>query len=163
MNESVIVGITGHQKRRGLDYEWVSDALRAELTALGDVSRALSSLAAGADPRFATAALELNIPVTAVLRNEGIRAVSARAGAWPAITNCWRGATSSCSTAPAGRTRRFSPPVGTSSIIATFYLPCGTECQRVRWAGPAMSSNMRAACSGAFFTLNPIARRVTAT
>ncbi len=59
----MIVGITGHQKRRGLDWNWVNDALRAELTALGDVSRALSSLAAGADQRFATAALELNIPV----------------------------------------------------------------------------------------------------
>ena len=71
MNGNVIVGITGHQKRKGLDWNWVSATLRAELTALGDVSRALSSLAAGADQRFATAALDLNIPVTAVLPMKG--------------------------------------------------------------------------------------------
>ena len=71
MNGNVIVGITGHQKRKGLDWNWVSATLRAELTALGNVSRALSSLAAGADQRFATAALELNIPVTAVLPMKG--------------------------------------------------------------------------------------------
>ena len=71
MNGSVIVGITGHQKRKGLDWNWVNATLRAELAALGNVSRALSSLAAGADQRFATAALELNIPVTAVLPMKG--------------------------------------------------------------------------------------------
>jgi len=71
MNGSVIVGITGHQKRRGLDWNWVCDALRAELAALGKVDRALSSLAAGADQRFAMVALELNIPVTAVLPMSG--------------------------------------------------------------------------------------------
>jgi hypothetical protein len=62
-----VVGITGHQKRKGLDWNWVNATLRAELGALGGVSRALSSLAAGADQRFATVALELSIPVTAVL------------------------------------------------------------------------------------------------
>src|ERR1017187_2370706 len=71
MNGSVIVGVTGHQKRKGLDWNWVSATMRAELGALGNVSRALSSLAAGADQRFATAALELNIPVTAVLPMSG--------------------------------------------------------------------------------------------
>ncbi len=71
MNGSVIVGITGHQKRKGLDWNWVSATMRAELSALGDISRALSSLAAGADQRFATAALELGIPVTAVLPMQG--------------------------------------------------------------------------------------------
>ena len=68
---SMIVGIAGHQKRRGLDWNWVSDTLRVELTALGGVSRALSSLAAGADQRFVTAALKLSIPVTAVLPMTG--------------------------------------------------------------------------------------------
>jgi hypothetical protein len=67
MDGNVIVGITGHQKRRGLDWNWVTDTLRAELLALGRIDRALSSIAAGADQRFATVALELNIPVTAVL------------------------------------------------------------------------------------------------
>jgi iron only hydrogenase large subunit-like protein len=37
MNGNVIVGITGHQKRRGLDWNWVNDTLRAELVALGSV------------------------------------------------------------------------------------------------------------------------------
>jgi hypothetical protein len=71
MNGNVIVGITGHQKRRGLDWNWVSATLGAELAALGNVSRALSSLAAGADQRFASAALELGIPVSAVLPMSG--------------------------------------------------------------------------------------------
>ena len=71
MNGNLTVGIAGHQKRRGLDWNWVNATLRAELVALGGVSRALSSLAAGADQRFATVALELNIPVTAVLPMSG--------------------------------------------------------------------------------------------
>ncbi len=71
MKDDVTVGITGHQKRRGLDWNWVNDTLRAELSALGGISRALSSLAAGADQRFAAVALELNIPVTAVLPMQG--------------------------------------------------------------------------------------------
>src|ERR1700693_616681 len=71
MNRNLTVGIAGHQKRRGLDWNWVNATLRAELLALGGVSRALSSLAAGADQRFAMAALELNIPVTAVLPMSG--------------------------------------------------------------------------------------------
>src|SRR6202142_4305441 len=71
MNRKLTVGIAGHQKRRGLDWNWVNATLRAELVALGGVSRALSSLAAGADQRFATVALELNIPVTAVLPMSG--------------------------------------------------------------------------------------------
>ena len=71
MNRNLTVGIAGHQKRRGLDWNWVNATLRAELVALGGVSRALSSLAAGADQRFATVALELNIPVTAVLPMSG--------------------------------------------------------------------------------------------
>jgi hypothetical protein len=63
----IIVGITGHQRRRGIDRQWVGETLRAELQAIGAVERALSSLAAGADQLFAAAALDLNIPVTAVL------------------------------------------------------------------------------------------------
>ena len=71
MNGNVIIGVTGHQKRKGLDWNWVNVTLRADLAALGKVDRALSSLAAGADQRFAAVALELNIPVTAVLPMSG--------------------------------------------------------------------------------------------
>ena len=67
MKNSVIVGITGHQRRRGIDRQWAGAMLRAELQALGTVERGLSSLAAGADQLFAAAALDLGIPVTAVL------------------------------------------------------------------------------------------------
>jgi hypothetical protein len=48
----MIVGITGHQKRKGLDWSWVNETLRAELTALGGITRALSSLAAGGGPEI---------------------------------------------------------------------------------------------------------------
>jgi hypothetical protein len=71
MNGSVIAGVTGHQKNKCLDWNCVSATLRAELGALGRISRALSSLAAGSDQRFATVALELRVPVTAVLPMKG--------------------------------------------------------------------------------------------
>jgi hypothetical protein len=67
MDNGVVIGITGHQKRRGIDWPWVASTLRAEIQALGAIDRALSSLAAGADQVFATVALDLGIPVTAVL------------------------------------------------------------------------------------------------
>jgi hypothetical protein len=70
MSEGLVIGITGHQKRRGIDWPWVASTLRAEIQALGAVDRALSSMAAGADQVFATVALDLGIPVTAVLPTE---------------------------------------------------------------------------------------------
>lgn len=67
MRNGVVIGITGHQKRRGIEWAWVASTMRAEIQALGAIDRALSSLAAGSDQVFATVALDLGIPVTAVL------------------------------------------------------------------------------------------------
>lgn len=61
------VGITGHQKRRGLNWDWVAVQMRDQLRQLGDVRHAYSSLAVGADQIFATAALDMRIPVVAVI------------------------------------------------------------------------------------------------
>jgi hypothetical protein len=60
------VGVTGHQERDGIDWAWVSRAIRTELAQLA-VTEALSSLAAGTDQIFAEVALDLRIPVLAVL------------------------------------------------------------------------------------------------
>lgn len=67
----MIVGITGHQRRRGIDRQWVAVTVRTQLEALGGIEGALSSLAAGADQIFAAVAMDLNIPVTAVLPMSG--------------------------------------------------------------------------------------------
>lgn len=61
------VGITGHQKREGIQWPWVRRTICAELRRAGNVTRALSSLAAGSDQEFAEAALSLGIAVTAVI------------------------------------------------------------------------------------------------
>lgn len=61
------VGITGHQRRHGIDWKWVEVTLRAELQKLSNVRSALSSLAIGADQVFAKTAISLGIPVTAVI------------------------------------------------------------------------------------------------
>lgn len=61
-----VVGVTGHQHRPEIDWTWVHDVLAAELLALG-ATKAVSSLAAGADQCFASAALALQIPHTAVV------------------------------------------------------------------------------------------------
>jgi len=61
------VGVTGHQDRKGIEWSWVEDAVRAELKKLEDVKRALSCLAAGTDQVFAEVAIGLQIPVVAVV------------------------------------------------------------------------------------------------
>lgn len=61
------VGVSGHQHRDGIDWSWVAKAVRRELASLTMVSKALSSLAAGSDQIFASTAIDLNIPVVAVL------------------------------------------------------------------------------------------------
>jgi cytosine/adenosine deaminase-related metal-dependent hydrolase len=61
------IGVTGHRHRAGIDWPWVADALTAELVRLGTVTRAYTSLAEGADQVFAETALQLGIPVTAVI------------------------------------------------------------------------------------------------
>jgi|SRR4051812_21262839 hypothetical protein len=65
------VGITGHQNRRGIQWSWVKDTIRAELRNSGRVHKALSSLAAGSDQVFAGVALGLGIPVVAVVPLDG--------------------------------------------------------------------------------------------
>jgi len=65
------VGITGHQKRDGIDWSWVKGAVCNELRKLGTVEKAFSCLAAGTDQVFAEAALSLSIPVVAVIPLEG--------------------------------------------------------------------------------------------
>lgn len=62
----MIVGITGHQKRRGIDWEWVADALQLQLARLCP-QRALTSLAEGTDQLFAGISLQLKIPLVAVI------------------------------------------------------------------------------------------------
>jgi len=61
------VGVTGHQDRKGIRWPWVEDVVRAELKKLQDVRQALSCLAAGTDQIFAEVAIELHIPVVAVV------------------------------------------------------------------------------------------------
>ena len=65
------VGITGHQKRKGIQWPWVRETICDELRQAGNVTVALSSLAAGSDQEFATAAISLGISVTAVIPLEG--------------------------------------------------------------------------------------------
>lgn len=64
------VGITGHQSREGIDWTWVKDALTKQLEKLRP-DRTLSSLAEGTDQIFAEVALNLNIPLIAVIPLDG--------------------------------------------------------------------------------------------
>jgi hypothetical protein len=61
------VGFTGHQSRPGIDWVWVERTLRTQLTGIGEVECAFSSLAVGSDQVFAKVALGLRIPVIAVV------------------------------------------------------------------------------------------------
>ena len=61
------VGITGHQERSGIRWSWVAEAIRAELASRTVDAYALSSLAAGADQVFAEIALDLKIPLVAIV------------------------------------------------------------------------------------------------
>ena len=61
------IGITGHQARDGIDWSWVRDTIRVELSKIGGIERGLSSLAAGSDQVFAEVALGLGVPVLAVI------------------------------------------------------------------------------------------------
>ena len=63
----VIIGVTGHQARPGIDWDWVAGRIHDELAARAPVARALTSLAAGSDQVFAEQALALGIPVTAII------------------------------------------------------------------------------------------------
>jgi hypothetical protein len=63
----VKVGITGHQRRSGIKWRWVSVNLRTELGKVQGIQGAFSSLAEGSDQIFARVALEMGIPVSAVI------------------------------------------------------------------------------------------------
>ena len=60
-------GVTGHQKRPGIDWTWVSGSLRQALEGLQPVERLYTCLAAGADQAAAEVALALDIPITTVI------------------------------------------------------------------------------------------------
>jgi hypothetical protein len=66
-SNSVKVGITGHQRRRGIKWPWVSEVLSSALSDLLKIEEAFSSLAEGSDQIFAEVALELAVPVKAVI------------------------------------------------------------------------------------------------
>lgn len=61
------VGVTGHQARAGIDWDWVARCVGDVLRGQAPVSRAFSSLAVGSDQVFAKEALAQGIPVTAVI------------------------------------------------------------------------------------------------
>ena len=61
------IGVSGHQKRAGIDWAWTAQEVSAALSANAPVARAFTSLAAGSDQLFARAALSIGIPVTAVI------------------------------------------------------------------------------------------------
>ncbi len=61
------VGVTGHQARPGIDWDWVTERMHDVLSKLEPGSHALTSLAAGSDQVFAREALSLGLSVTAVI------------------------------------------------------------------------------------------------
>jgi hypothetical protein len=63
---SMIVGVAGHQKRVGIDWDWVSQAISTHLSVM-PIQKALSSLAEGTDQVFADAAIDLGIAVVAII------------------------------------------------------------------------------------------------
>ena len=63
----MIYGITGHQEREGIDWNWVRLAIRDELRRGASALRGLSSLARGADQVFAEEVLRLRGELTAII------------------------------------------------------------------------------------------------
>lgn len=62
----MIVGVTGHQTRDGIDWTWVQTELLAILTEV-KISVGVTSLAAGTDQVFAAAALQLGSRLISVI------------------------------------------------------------------------------------------------
>ncbi|MFK0207206.1 hypothetical protein [Agrobacterium sp. NPDC090283] len=60
------IGVSGHQKRAGIDWGWVRTSIRHILIEK-NASTAFSSLAVGSDQVFATEAIALDVPLVAVL------------------------------------------------------------------------------------------------
>src|SRR5690242_11163405 len=67
----MIIGITGHQRRKGIQWLWVERAIYFELSGARNVDKVFSSLAAGSDQVFAQVAIRLGIPLVAVVPLEG--------------------------------------------------------------------------------------------
>ncbi|CDZ66323.1 Hypothetical protein NGAL_HAMBI2605_45990 [Neorhizobium galegae bv. orientalis] len=63
----MFIGITGHQDRPGISWDWVSQTLTKEIMKLEQPEGAFSSLAAGADQAFAYVSLKLKLPLIAVI------------------------------------------------------------------------------------------------
>lgn len=61
------IGITGHQERDGIEWSWVKKIISIELSKISNRKRAITSLAVGSDQVFAQVALELGIPILAVI------------------------------------------------------------------------------------------------
>jgi hypothetical protein len=64
------VGVTGHQKRDGIDWEWTREAVTKELCRLASPLEGWSSLAIGADQLFARAVLDLGGSIVTVVPGE---------------------------------------------------------------------------------------------
>ena len=61
------VGLTGHQQRSGIDWDWTLDTLARELESLGSPIEGWSMLAVGADQIFAEIVLELGGTIVTVV------------------------------------------------------------------------------------------------
>lgn len=64
------VGITGHQRREGADWNWVDEHLTAHLRSIGAPFSGYSSLAEGADQLFAKTVLKVGGQLHAVIPME---------------------------------------------------------------------------------------------
>ena len=67
----ITIGVSGHQRRPGIDWDWVATSLRSEIARTDLILKAFSSLAVGSDQVFADVAIGLGIAVSAVLPLEG--------------------------------------------------------------------------------------------
>jgi hypothetical protein len=64
------VGVTGHQERDGIDWEWTRETVTKELCGLASPLEGWSSLAIGADQLFARAVLDLGGSIVTVVPGE---------------------------------------------------------------------------------------------
>ncbi len=63
----VAVGVTGHQQRAGVDWDWVKSRIAQTLEKISGVSLAYSCLAVGADQTFAELVIAKGTPHVAVI------------------------------------------------------------------------------------------------
>lgn len=61
------VGVTGHQKRDGIDWDWTRDTVAQELRKLAGAIEGWSSLAVGADQMFARSVLQVGGTIVTVV------------------------------------------------------------------------------------------------